>query len=229
MIILAVAGIVATILLVPRGPSARRTAPVLSPPRVWHRFALGAVPALMGGRAPARAEAAAVPELLELTARSRRAGMALVPSLTAASDMVPDAGVGPALARLAAGSSLADALDEWAAAIDDGDAELAVAVLLLGDASGAAVAGRLDRSAAMLRQRAALADEVRALTAQTRASAMVVALAPLGFAVVVAMTDSGFVETMIGTPIGRISLVAGLLLDAIGVWWMSRLTRSDRW
>lgn len=119
---------------------------------------------------------------------------------------------------------MATALDDWAASAAHSDADLVVAVLLLSDESGAAVAARLDRAAATLRQRSILAAEVRALTSQARASATVVALAPVAFAAVVAMTDDRFLGLMFGTSIGRISLVVGVLLDAVGVWWMRRLT-----
>ena len=124
-----------------------------------------------------------------------------------------------------AGSTLVEALDDWASTIGHTDVELVVAVLVLGDASGASVGARLDHTAATLRQRAALADEVRALTAQSRASATVVALAPVGFALVVAATDPRLIHAMFETSIGRASLTAGLILDLIGLWWMRRLTR----
>jgi tight adherence protein B len=185
----------------------------------------------VGSRLAARARrrsgagVAALPDLLELAARSRRAGLALLPSLAAASESVPEVELGPALARISAGASLSAALEDWARSRAHPDADLAVAVLLLGDASGAAVSERLDRTAATLRHRAALADEVRALTAQTRASATVVALAPIGFAFVVGATDGRFVEQVVGSSIGRLSLAAGLVLDGLGVWWMRRLTR----
>ena len=170
-------------------------------------------------------EVVSLPDLLELAARSRRAGLALLPSLVAASESVPGARLRSALARVEAGSTLVESLDDWASSIGHSDVDLAVAVLLLGDASGASVAARLDHTAATLRQRAALADEIRALTAQTRASATVVALAPIGFALVVAATDDRFIDMMFGTSIGRVSLAAGLILDVIGLWWMRRLTR----
>jgi tight adherence protein B len=168
-----------------------------------------------------------LPDLLELAARSRRAGLALLPSLAAASESLPEVELAPALARISAGSSLTAALEDWARSRAHPDADLVVAVLLLGDASGAAVSARLDRTAATLRHRATLADEVRALTAQTRASATVAALAPIGFAVVVGATDGRFFEEAIGSSIGRLSVGAGLVLDGLGVWWMRRLTRVD--
>jgi tight adherence protein B len=222
----ALVGVIVTILLGPLRPTPRLRRP---------RRSLSALGSLIGDRVERTLstwrsvprEAESLPDLIELTARSRRAGQALLPSLVDASRAVPTAGLGPALARVEAGAGLGPALDDWAGSIGHPDAYLVVAVLLLGDETGAAVAARLDRTAVTLRQRAALADEVRALTAQTRASATVVALAPIAFALVVAATDDRFIELTLGTGIGRLSLAAGLVLDAIGVWWMRRLTRVD--
>ena len=168
-----------------------------------------------------------LPELLELTARSMRAGLSMRASLVRSAEAVPAAGLGPALARADTGASLSEALDGWSAGIEHPDADLTAAVLLLGDASGAAIASQLDQTAARLRQRAALADEIRALTAQTRASATVVALAPLAFAAVVATADDRLIASTFGTTVGRVSVGVGLVLEVLGVWWMRRLTEVD--
>ena len=148
-------------------------------------------------------------------------------SLVRSAEAVPATGLGPALARADTGESLGDALDGWSSGIEHPDADLTVAVLLLGDASGAPIAAQLDQTAARLRQRAALADEIRALTAQTRASATVVALAPLAFAAVVATADDRLIASTFGTTVGRVSVGIGLVLEVCGVWWMRRLTEID--
>jgi tight adherence protein B len=224
---LVVLSLFVVMVFMPRGPAPRRAPRASVVDRPW--LSSGSVSALRAlVRSPSVPdELASLPDLLELAARSRRAGTALLPSLLSASESVPGVNLGPALARVEAGSTLVDALDDWASSIGHADVDLVVAVLVLGDASGAAVAARLDHTSATLRRRAALADEVRALTAQTRASATVVALAPVGFALVVAATDDRFIALMLGTSIGRLSLAAGLILDMIGLWWMRRLTRIE--
>jgi len=72
-----------------------------------------------------------------------------------------------------------------------------------------------------LRDDQAVAAEARALATQARASAAVVALAPLAFAVLTAPFRSG---GLIGSGAVGWLAVAGLSLDAVGLWWMWRLT-----
>lgn len=223
-------GLLVALAAVPRlGPGGRRPAgaPTSLLPGAAER--ISSLRVAWSGRTRAARERAveALPALLEQTARSRRAGLTLLPSLEAAARAVPETGMGSAAGRIRAGQSLAAALDDWAGGLAHPDAGLTVAVLLLGDASGAAVAARLDATAAALRQRAALADEVKALTAQARTSAMVIALAPVVFGAVVAAADARYVRSMFATGIGRLALASGLVLDLVAIAWMRRLTSIE--
>lgn len=175
-------------------------------------------------------DVATVAETLELAARALRAGASLPSALETVSAELPGAGLSPVTRRIAGGLSAAEALDGWAA-----DAagrrtaaarRTAVALLVLGHSSGAAMAASLDRAAAALHQRRAWHDEIRALTAQTRASGLLVALAPAAFGAVVALIDGDALRVLVATPLGWLSLLAGLALEALGVWWMSRLARG---
>lgn len=172
-----------------------------------------------------RLAVAAFPELLELVARGLRGGADLRTALAEAAVAAPLAGreLTDALTRADAGASLGEALDHWVRELEHPDAIIVRAVVLLGDETGAAVAMALDRAAATLRERAAQRDEVVALTAQTRASSMVVALAPLAFLVVVATTDRRAASVLFTTGWGRVCLGAGLALEGLGVLWMRRL------
>ena len=64
---------------------------------------------------------------------------------------------------------------------------------------------------------------MRALSSQARASAVVIGLAPLGFAVLAAMVDPASIHFLVGTPIGIACLVVGVVLDGVGAAWMHRL------
>ena len=141
---------------------------------------------------------------------------------------LPESGLGEVVRWVRGGISLSEALDRWVGGI--AERQTAAALLVLGHSSGAAMASSLDRAAASLRQRRALGDEIRALTAQTRASAAVVALAPAGFAVVIAVADPEALGVLFTTPVGLVSLAVGLALEGVGLWWMARLCRGvARW
>ena len=179
-------------------------------------------------RAGRTEEADIVAQALELAARALRSGASLLTALDAVATELPEAGLGEVARRVRGGFSLRAALDRWAGTAPPRQA--AAAMLVLGHASGAAMASSLDRAAASLRQRRALGDEISALTAQTRASATVVALAPAGFAVIVAGVDPDALTMLFTTPVGLVSLTAGLALEGLGVWWMRRLCRGvARW
>ena len=166
----------------------------------------------------------AISQALELTARALRSGASVLTALDGVATELEAAGLRPVVNRVRGGLSLSDALDGWVAG--EPDRQAAAALLVLGHTSGAAMAASLDRAAASLRQRQALSDEIRALTAQTRTSAMVVAAAPAGFAVIVTLVDADAMSGLLATPAGLMSLTAGLALEGLGLWWMARLSRG---
>lgn len=170
----------------------------------------------------------AIPHALELTARSLRSGASVLTALEAVAADLPETGLRPVVSRVRGGLSLSEALEGWVA--DVPERRTAAALLVLGHRSGAAMAASLDAAAASLRQRQALGSEIRALTSQTRASGMVVAAAPAGFAAVVAVVDRDALSVLLSTPVGLLSLALGLVLEALGLWWMARLSRGVvRW
>ena len=169
-----------------------------------------------------------MPQALELTARALRSGASVLTALESAAEALPETDLSHVVRRVRGGLSLSEALDGWVAGVSE--RQTAAALLVLGHTSGATMAASLDRAAASLRQRQALDDEIRALTAQTRTSGVVVAAAPAGFAVIVTLVDPGVLSELVSTPAGLMSLGIGLVLEGVGLWWMARLCRSvARW
>ena len=166
----------------------------------------------------------AVAQALELTARALRSGASVLTALDSASRELPAAELQQVVHGVRAGLSLDAALRRWSGARRE--RQTAAALLVLGHTSGAAMAASLDRAAASLRERKALEDEVRALTSQTRVSGMVVAAAPAGFATIVVAVDPDALAALVATPVGLLSLATGLMLEALGIWWMARLCRG---
>lgn len=171
---------------------------------------------------------ASLPEMLELIARSLRGGADLHTALRDVSGGSNEAGrtLGSVLERIDAGERLGEAVDRWVIALGHQDAAIVRAVIRLGDTTGGSMANALNGAAATLRERSALRGEIRALTSQSRASAMVVALSPLAFLVVVAATDPRSSHVLFSTNLGRMCLIGGLILDGVGLFWMHRLTAA---
>lgn len=196
-------------------------------------LALAAGPALVvrtrRGRADARLEQA-LPGALEAVARSLRSGASLRQAVEEAgsatgSGKILAAELTRAAAEAAQGASLVSALEAVAARRPLAGVRLGVAALCLGAETGGAQARAVDGVAATVRERLAVAAELRALSSQARISALVIGLAPIGFGAFAAATDPRTSEFMLHTPAGLVLLAAGLMLDGLGWLWMQRLAR----
>ena len=175
-------------------------------------------------RAARSAQFEAIPQALEMLARALRGGASLLTALEAVAAELPEADLSQVVRRVRGGLGLSESLDDWVN--DSAERRAAAALLVLGHTSGAAMASSLDRAAASLRQRRALGEEIRALTSQTRASGVVVAAAPCGFAALVAIVDHDVLRSLFVTPAGLASLAIGLALECVGVWWMAQLSKG---
>jgi tight adherence protein B len=197
-------------------------------------IALVAGPALVvrsrRGRADTRIEQA-LPLALEAVARSLRSGASLRQAVEEAGKGT--AGAGRALAgelsRAAAeadqGASLVAALEAVAARRPLPGVRLGVAALCLGAETGGAQARAVDGVAATVRERLAVAAELKALSSQARMSALVIGLAPVGFGGFAAATDPRTAQFMFHTSAGLALLAGGLVLDTLGWLWMQRLAK----
>lgn len=171
---------------------------------------------------------AQLPDALDRLASSLRSGRSVGPALVELAGDVAEP-LGSELRvmadSLAHGAAVAVALARWAASPESSaDVRLVAAALTLGADAGGEVARAVDRIAATLRERSELHAEVQSLATQARASAGVLALAPLAFAGLVATIEPKAVAFLVTTPIGWACLSAGLGLEAIGATWMARIT-----
>ena len=129
-----------------------------------------------------------------------------------------------AVAQVRAGLPLDEALDLWAA--DAGPvAPIARDALAVAAATGGSTIGALNAAVDVARARDGLRREVRMLSAPARASGVLVAVAPVGFAIVLALVDARVRVFLTTTWAGGACLVIGLALDAVGAAWMHQLVR----
>jgi tight adherence protein B len=106
------------------------------------------------------------------------------------------------------------------------DVRLAVAVLQLQHRVGGDAPVILDDAVRTLRQRVAAAGELRSLTAQARLSGTILGLLPIGFFLFMSVISRHEVTAALSTPIGLISVVAGLALDGSAFLWIRHLLRG---
>lgn len=167
---------------------------------------------------------------LERLAMELRSGAALAPAVVAMGPATPEPlgaelrSMGQALDH---GAALTAALDQWAGrATSSPEVRLAATALRLGAEAGGELARSIDRVAVTLRERREIRAESTALATQARASAAVLAVAPVAFAVLVAAVEPGAIRFLTASPAGAACLVAGVGLEAAGAAWMARILRS---
>jgi tight adherence protein B len=168
----------------------------------------------------------ALPHVLEATARSLRSGASLRIALSESTGDAPPRLREELTAVVVAaerGVPLVDAIDAWTTSATGHGVRLAGAALALSAELGGAAARSLDGVAATLRDRNAVRREVRALSSQARASAVVIGVAPLGFAVIAAAVEPRTIDFLLRTRVGMACLVVGVVLDGLGAAWMHRL------
>jgi tight adherence protein B len=171
-----------------------------------------------------------LPEALDRLASAVRAGDSVGAALGPVAAATPRP-LGAELRRLARavelGTPAPAALEAWGRSGESSaDVRLAATALAIGAGAGGELARAVDGVAATLRERHELRREVQALATQARASAGVLAVAPLAFAVVVATVEPGAALFLVTEPTGLVCLALGLALEGVGAIWMNRITRS---
>jgi tight adherence protein B len=179
-----------------------------------------------------------VARFLTAVASELRTGVSLSQAVQAASETAVRAGspaavpgpLGPplrtAIAANRAGVPLVDAMAGWGRAWPTPAVCLAVTTLTVGAGVGGELARAADAAASTLRQRSAVRAEVRALSAQGRASAVVVSVAPLAFTVVACILDPDVLGFLTGSWWGLGCIAGGLTSDLFGALWMRRIIRG---
>ena len=166
----------------------------------------------------------AVAALLDQTARQCASGVSLGEAfVTAANGSVLDDVFAKAIAALNTGESMGAALE--LVPVDQPDVALATHVLRLCATQGGTVSESLDRAAATLREREAVAHERVAQSSQARLSARVLTVLPIAFGGWTVLTTPT-VQHFFLTPIGVACLLLGLGLNAIGWLLMKRVSRG---
>lgn len=171
----------------------------------------------------------ALPALVEDVAGGLRAGLALPVALTTAAghDHGPwHDDLQTMSAALSRGGLVGVELRRWGASQRCDGLGLSVAAMALAADGGGSQARALDGVATTLRARAAVREEVVALSSQARASAMVMAVTPLAFAALAALADPRTADFLLHDVAGIGCLVGGCLLDLAAGAWMLRITNG---
>ncbi len=177
-----------------------------------------------------RAFADQLPDILQVVAGGLRSGFALAQALATAQQnaLEPMASeLGRALAGARVGADLTDELDAIAVRMRSEEWRLAVMAMRIQHSVGGSLAEVLTRTAATLRERAALFRQVRALSAEGRLSAYVLMLLPIVLGGFMAAFRRTYVEVLWTTRPGLVLVAGGAVGMVVGAFWMFRIATVD--
>jgi tight adherence protein B len=186
----------------------------------------------MWERRRARTRSALLEDQLAEAVSSLAAGMRAGLSLTRAIRFAAEEAEAPLAGSLTSvadasdlGVPLEQALVGWARATGSADIRLLAAVLDLHRRTGGELPSVLDGVAATLRERRAVAREVRALTAQARLSGTILGLLPIGFFLFLSVTSRSDIAAAFHSSLGIGAIGLGFAMQGCAFLWIRSLLR----
>jgi tight adherence protein B len=172
-----------------------------------------------------------MPQALEIVTLALRAGHPLPRALNIAATEAPQP-IADELRRVCdevdLGRPVGDALINMGLRLPNSESvhTFLTAVLVLQQTGGNLIAV-IDRIVENARARAQYRAKLRALTAEGRASARMLAVMPVIFAVLAAMVDPTYTDTLFFTSGGQIVVLLSVGLWLLGILWTRRLVASE--
>ncbi|MCU1448142.1 MAG: Flp pilus assembly protein TadB [Acidimicrobiales bacterium] len=189
---------------------------------------IGALQFLAGQRR--RKFTSLLPDMLQLMSGSLRAGYSLMQGVEAVAQEVEDP-MGSELRRVLAearlGRVLEDALEDVSERMGSADFAWAVMAVRIQREVGGNLAELLSTVAETMIARERLRREVRALTAEGRISAIVLALLPIGIGVVMYGINREYINVLFHDGFGQVMLIGAAVLGLFGFYWMKKTIEID--
>src|SRR6266496_877798 len=165
-----------------------------------------------------------LPEAIDLLARALRAGHSLTAAIEMVAREVADP-VGSEFRRVFEeqnfGLPMREALLNLANRLPVKDLQFLVTAMLVQKETGGNLAEVLDKTGAVIRERARLLGQLRIYTAQGRLTGWILGLLPFIVFLLMNMVHPGYAHVLLSDPTGRKAVWIGLGLMLIGIW-MSR-------
>ena len=171
-----------------------------------------------------------LPDTLNLLSTSLRAGYSVMQAIEAAAQEAPEPTrreFGRAMTEIRLGRPLIDALNDIAIRMESKDFEWAVIAIAIQREVGGNLAEVLQSTAETMMHRNRFRREVKALTAEGRISAWIMALMPVGVIVAIWVMNPDYIAPLWSTGIGIAMSVGGVLLMAAGIFWMMKIVNID--
>ena len=171
-----------------------------------------------------------LPDALTTLGGSLRAGRSLGQALEAlAREMEPPIGreLRKVVAEIRLGRPMTEALDDAVERIGSPDFRWAVLAIQIQSEVGGNLAELLDRVAETMRARSRLRGEVKALTAEGRASAGMLVVLPPGLGAVMYAVNPEYMKPLFTQTAGHVILGVSAVMIAVGFAWMKKVVTID--
>jgi len=172
---------------------------------------------------------AQLPDTIALLASTVRAGHSLLQAFeqVARESLEPTrSAIDQVVREIGVGASQSEAIERLAARFPSEDLDLIVASINVQHEVGGSLAQSLDDMSETLRERQRIEGDIRALTAQQRYSAYVLALLPIFVAVALFFISRDYIELLFEGTLRFAAIAAGLMI-ALGFMLMRKIATID--
>lgn len=171
-----------------------------------------------------------LPEALDVMSRSLQAGRPLMYCWREMGDSL-ETPLGPICRdiylKLGFGGDLDEVLRDTSTIVASEDVRFFLSSLSIQAKSGGNLIALLQDQSSLLRERLALRERIRTLSAESRLSAWIMGLMPFIVTAMMYLISPQTMSLLWTTPAGLTMLQAGLVMQALGVFWIWRLVRID--
>lgn len=125
------------------------------------------------------------------------------------------------------GGSTESALENMVERVGSDDVELMVTAVLIQRQIGGNLAEILDNISNTIRQRVKMKGEIKTLTAQGRISGMVIALLPIGLALIMVFMSPDQIKLLVTEPIGILMVVVAVVMELLGYVFVRKIVNIE--
>lgn len=169
-------------------------------------------------------------DMLTMTSNALRAGFSFMQAVEMISREMDDPIGGEfaeVMREMRLGASLEKALVAMTQRVQSKDFELVVTAVLIQRQVGGNLAQILDTISETVEDRIRMRREIKSLTAQGRASGVVLAAMPFGLAGILSVVNPNYLHPLITEDIGHFSVAGAIILDIIGFYVINRIVNID--
>jgi tight adherence protein B len=173
---------------------------------------------------------AQLPDVLQLLSGSLQAGYGFMQAIdTVAKEAQPPASTefSRVLSEARLGMPIDEALNAMAERVGGEDFRWVVLAINIQRQVGGNLAQLLTTVANTLREREMVRRQIKVLSAEGRLSAMILVALPFVLAGYISVVNPGYINQLFEETIGKIMIVAGMVLMGIGILWMRKIIKID--